>query len=690
MLKKLSLLFWVCTVFTASLNSQSKIDIQVKPGVSIPTSFSEEGSIFKTGFSAQLMGKLKFKQDSSFFANAMFTYSNIPTKADDLSINMLALGIGPGLDLTLLSFLSLQAGFDIGWYLGLGDGQVTTNPFASAFIDLSFQLAPSFSLSVGSMYQYFLTNSKGQLRDLYQGVSFFVGAVISPGAKTRPADVEFDDIRFLPVFPVFHKYYDDNALGYLTITNREKKSIYDLNVSFFVSQYMDGPKDSYFIEEIKGGEEVEIPLYALFNMDIMDLTESSMSTAVINVDYTWQDNPMNKELSQSMSIQNRNAMIWDDDRKAAAFVTAGDPYVMQLARNVGGLVRESATSPVNLNFRIAMGIFESLKDYGVNYVIDPKTPYLDLSENRTAVDYLQFPRHTLTYKAGDCDDLTILYSSLLKAVGMETAFITVPGHIYMAFSPGLSADELRKSFKNTEDFLIIENEVWVPVEITQIQEGFLKAWQIGARLWRENTAKDAVAFFPVDKAQEIYQPVGLRSENLNLDFPEDDKILDSYESTLSRFITREIQQEVLKVQERIESSGGQPRDVNKLGVLYARYGLYEEAVKQFEKLTGQEEYPQALVNLGNISFLKEEYDKAQDWFSRASAHNPDNASILVGLARTNYEMENYDVVDSLYDKLLVLNPSAAEKYNYLVQDMSSENRAGIQDGFIDMIWDEVQ
>ena len=33
-------------------------------------------------------------------------------------------------------------------------------------------------------------------------------------------------------------------------------------------------------------------------------------------------------------------------------------------------------------------------------------------------------KQTLEYRAGDCDDLSILYSALLESVGVETAFIT--------------------------------------------------------------------------------------------------------------------------------------------------------------------------------------------------------------------------------------------------------------------------
>ncbi len=41
---------------------------------------------------------------------------------------------------------------------------------------------------------------------------------------------------------------------------------------------------------------------------------------------------------------------------------------------------------------------------------------------------------------GDCDDLSILVCSLFEAVAIDTAFITVPGHIFMAFDSGLKSN----------------------------------------------------------------------------------------------------------------------------------------------------------------------------------------------------------------------------------------------------------
>jgi transglutaminase-like putative cysteine protease len=52
-----------------------------------------------------------------------------------------------------------------------------------------------------------------------------------------------------------------------------------------------------------------------------------------------------------------------------------------------------------------------------------------LSEEAGIPDSLNYPYQTLFYRGGDCDDLSILFCSLMESLGVASAFITVPGHI---------------------------------------------------------------------------------------------------------------------------------------------------------------------------------------------------------------------------------------------------------------------
>jgi transglutaminase-like putative cysteine protease len=55
-----------------------------------------------------------------------------------------------------------------------------------------------------------------------------------------------------------------------------------------------------------------------------------------------------------------------------------------------------------------------------NYLNDP-----------LAFEYYKTPQESLKSKSGDCDDGSILLSSLLQSIGLRTRFVFVPGHVYV-------------------------------------------------------------------------------------------------------------------------------------------------------------------------------------------------------------------------------------------------------------------
>ena len=141
------------------------------------------------------------------------------------------------------------------------------------------------------------------------------------------------------------------------------------------------------------------------------------------------------EKAQSIRLYDRHAVTWDDDRKVSAYVTYKDPKIINVAKALARTAKDAGIA-VDTNLSIAMALHESLRSYGMTYVIDPTTPFAEFSQNTMAVDYIQFPRNTLHYKSGDCDDLSILYASLLQAVGINTRFVFISGHVYIqAFLP---------------------------------------------------------------------------------------------------------------------------------------------------------------------------------------------------------------------------------------------------------------
>jgi tetratricopeptide (TPR) repeat protein len=206
----------------------------------------------------------------------------------------------------------------------------------------------------------------------------------------------------------------------------------------------------------------------------------------------------------------------------------------------------------------------------------------------------------------------------------------------------------------------------VPVEVTEFEEGFLRAWQTGAKQWREASARDQCRLIPVREAWAIYEPVGLPGESRTVNVPQEDRIMSAYLQELIAFIDRELYPKVAEIRSEINRTGGSPAAYNRLGVLYARYGLYERAEREFERVLNQEQgYVPALINLGNINYLKGNMRDAKEYYDRAYRQDPDNPKVLLTVARVNHEMENYGTVKETYTRLKKVDPDLAQQFAYL-------------------------
>jgi tetratricopeptide (TPR) repeat protein len=370
-------------------------------------------------------------------------------------------------------------------------------------------------------------------------------------------------------------------------------------------------------------------------------------------------------------------------------VTARDPTVLLYARNVTSVVRERVNSKaINENFRTAVGLFESLGVYGISYVPDNKTPFTESYQNKQTIDYLQFPAQTLYYKGGDCDDLSILYAALLESVGVRTAFITIPGHIYIAFDPGMSKEEARNTFQNPDDLIFTENEVWLPVEVTEVRSGFAKAWQLGAKQWRENAARGSAALLQVREGWKVYEPVGYAIENQAVSLPPLEDVARRYQVSLELFVKNEIAAQVKRLRELLEVSPDEPSLRNKLGVVYARYGFFNDAETEFTRAISRVEYVPSILNLGNLYFLREDYPRALAFYTRAQQQSPDNPSVLLAVARVQHEMENLPAAHEAFVKLQEKDPKLASRFAYLGADAGETARAASSQLRETAVWDE--
>ena len=660
--------------------------LQVRPRLDMPLG-SESSDNYKMGGSLALSAEAAFSDNPALYATGSLCYDLKPIEADN-SLSVAAAGVGGGIGLSFTPRISLRAELSGGYYYALfnsisglppGSTAGAGNPFVAGGMEVSYLLMPVLNMSAGIFYKNYLGLYQGL--DFGLGVSFYLrgrkkrqrtlaAATLRPDlleAKTPDPGqgVELESVSFEPIYPVFFKLYDDNPVGTAVIANREDTPIRDVAVSLLVKQYMDTPKQCLALPEMEGGGAVELDLMALFTEKVLDITENTKAAAELVLEFTMDEQRYQLTRAETLRFLDRNAVTWTDDRRAAAFVTAKDPAVMGFAKNVVSATGGLASSQLNEHLLKAMALHEALDLYGVSYIIDPNTPYEDYSQNAERVDYLQFPRQTMEYRGGDCDDLAILFCALLESVGTRTAFVTVPGHIFMAVATGLDADKAQRGYLRPEDFAIVDGEAWIPVEITEREAGFLKAWQQGAKQWREHSAAGQAGFYPMESSWSVYEPVQLPGAAATIDLPSEERIIAAYLQEVMDFVEREIFPQVEALTAQIERSGGSIRLRNKLGVLYASYGVYEKAAAEFEAILEAEEYLPALLNLGNILFLNEEWESALDVFDRAERRAADNPKVILSLARVHHELENYGMVRRYYEKLQAAEGELAEKYAYL-------------------------
>ncbi|MBT3273996.1 MAG: hypothetical protein HN368_12640 [Spirochaetales bacterium] len=695
MKQKIALLIVVTgfSVTGAARGEDQLYSIRIDSGVSLPV--GSQTDFLTPGVSLSLAGELAAANSEMIGYDAFINYS-----ANGYGDDALASTISAGAGLRVVNsresrmrvFGELSGGYAVSLYPIADSWRWSGSPIISISGGVGFRLTNNYALHIRGGYS-FLPNLYGNMLVSFGG-SYDLGEgkpiearspfklsdlrserITEPPADIKTAALEVKDLVLEPLLPVFYSFYLTHPIGSLTLVNSSAQDITDIDVAIYVSEFMIVPMKTAAIDLLRPGVETKVSIKALFTDDVLEETEGTTVAAEIAVNFTIDGERREETLVDGLRVEFRNAVTWDDDRRAAAFITARDPWIQTFAKSVLGAVQNQEYKiPENLS--AAIGLYEALRLYGMFYVVDPNSPYKEMSDKEDQIDSIQFPRETLGYRAGDCDDLSILFCALLESVGVETAFITVPGHILPAFNTGLSSLEGGRQFLDTREIIFHDDFAWIPVEMTALDESFFEVWAHGAKQWREHSVKEQARFYPVSKAWEEYQPVALPEKPAVLDVPGRDQILKAHRSEVEKYVEAQIYSSVVALRERIRESNSNQKWVNQLGVVYARYGLYEKALEEFEAILAEEVYLPALLNTGMIHLIRKEYSVARSFFNRAFAAAPEDPQVLLSIARVNHELENYGMVQESYSKLKALDPKLAEEYAYLAMRGEAAVRAG--------------
>ena len=553
---------------------------------------------------------------------------------------------------------------------------------AQAGVSVGLNLSYNFSLDISPTLKF--TQSFTDYSDfndiniLLNGFSVNLGITASyrfgedpDSPKAEIKSIKFNDVEINPLFASMQSYYVSNPIGKVSISNSESYSLSELSISFMQTGYMDNPTVSAELPDIGPGETEELDLFATFN-DQVFLTEGVKPlTGEVTVKYNSRGRDVVQNISVSYDLHDKEAMTWDDDKKVGAFITPKDSALRNYTSFLRQTSRDLVNSGLSETLQIAMQVYYGLTEIGCLYQRDPTSPFDAAQENAQIVDAISLPRNTLKRATGDCDDLTVLFCSLLETAGIETAFITVPGHIYAAFNTKVPAKDYKQIHPSKEMSLNINGDLWVPVEITMIgQAGFTKAWRLGVEEFTmyENDQSQR-ALIKTSEAQEIYRPVGLTETDLGLQYGDKTKINNDFYNEVENLVAIIIDDYSKDANEK-----GNKGSYNKLGLVCAKFGNFDKAESAFNTaLSLDRNYLPPKINLGNVFYMKEEYQNAlrilhsaeKDYVDRNRTSSSSYAKVLLNISRSYYELENYDKAALYSEKMAEVDPELGSRYSYL-------------------------
>ncbi|MFA6505274.1 MAG: hypothetical protein WCT14_04205, partial [Treponemataceae bacterium] len=256
------------------------------------------------------------------------------------TLNEASLMAGVGLGKNLSSALSLRGFLDAGLAYGSLSSGVSA-PYAAVRtgggIDLKLNKDLTARFDTAFLFKSGLYGGVGATI----GLGYRLPERASSGIPAKPRLLDLLKLDIKNVFPIFRSYYDQNPVGTATISNSGKETATNVRVSFIIKQYMDAAKECATIAKLEPGNSIEVPLYGLFNDRILDVTEATKVSAEVFVEYAVaqydgveRGGDGRESKAATVMVYDRNALTWSDDRKAAAFVSSKDPWVLDLTGNI--------------------------------------------------------------------------------------------------------------------------------------------------------------------------------------------------------------------------------------------------------------------------------------------------------------------------------------------------------------------
>lgn len=486
-------------------------------------------------------------------------------------------------------------------------------------------------------------------------------------SKLASASLTLESLKLTPIFSAAYKNYAKESIGSVVVRNTGAAEQNNLRLRFEIKGFMDFPY-SFDVSKLAANSSVEVPLYATFNNRILQVDEDTGVQVEVAVSFIQNANQTLQSLTRPTTLYGKNAILWSAFDRVGAFVTPRDDVLRDFVRQTVNAHLPSAKS-VNKNVLLAMTYFSALTAQGLRYQPDPNTPYAKLAGDQ--IDYVQFPRETLRLKSGDCDDLSILMAAGLENLGVATALVDVPGHLFLLFDSGVAFRE-RDTISLDPDLVVeLGGQAWIPLEATMVATSFAESWAEGARKYRLHHDANRAQVAMLRTAWQTTAPVTL---------PAGDAISTPDVSRLAALVQPQTELLVGKSVERLTEPFRVMMQLGadnalmqlQIAIQYAKAGLLDKSVTQLEDLLRQSpQYVAAHVAMGNVYYLKRNYRRALDSYLVAERLANDDAGIKINVALSLYGLQQMADASAKFRESLVLDNTLITRYETLAKVLSN-------------------
>ncbi len=486
-------------------------------------------------------------------------------------------------------------------------------------------------------------------------------------SKLASAALTLEQLKLNPVFSAAYKIYAKQSIGSVTVRNNGAAEQNSLRVRFDIKGYMDFPY-TFDIVKLPTNQSVEVPLYATFNNRILQVDEDTGVQVEVAISFIQSVTQTLQVMTRPTTLYGKNAILWSSPDMVGAFVTPRDDVLRDYVRQTVNSHLPQSKS-VNKNVLLAMTYFSALTAQGLRYQPDPNTPYAKLAGDQ--IDYVQFPRETLKLRSGDCDDLSVLMAAGLENLGVATALVDVPGHLFVVFDSGVSYRE-RDMISLDPDLVIdIDGQAWLPLETTLVATSFAESWAEGSRKYRQNRDKQSLRLLSLRSAWQTTPPVTL---------PSGEAVTPPEEQRLSGLVQHQHDLLLGKSVERLTEPyramvqlGAEPALMQlQIGIQYAKAGLLDKSVTQLEELLRQSpQYVAAHVAMGNVYYLKRNYRRALDSYVVAERLANDDAGIKVNVALSYYGLQQLADASAKFREAMALDSDIGKRYETFAKLLSN-------------------